>query len=204
MMLAIGCNAPEKGKTSANTVIDTPDTGSIAVAPLGKDSIASPIHSIPEVRQDSPKKSQRQLAEERRLAQKPRTFFNIGAPDDRLPSIKNYEQSPEGKAFFDLIRREWSANTNTGVFKVKGDSGEGFRGEFPNGKKWLHLIPQADIETLFGKPSRASQVQLTYYMNDTCLGRGGTNAGGCEYLKVELTHDKLANEVSIVKNPSKE
>jgi hypothetical protein len=203
ILLAVGCNAHDEGNSSQKTVNDSLDTGSIAIVHLGNDSISGPTDSIPEVRQDSPKKSLRELAEERRLAQKPRTFSNIGAPDDRLPSIKNFEKAPECKAFYDMIRRKWNASTKAGVFQVREDSIGGFGKELSSGHKWLRYIPQADIETLFGKPSRVSQNQMTYYMNDVCLGRGEANGAGCEYLKVELTHDKLAVKVSVVSNSQK-
>ena len=68
----------------------------------------------------------------------------------------------------------------------------------------LYCLPKADIEKLFGKPSKVSGNEMLYFMDISCLGKGGPGADGCEYLRVELAANRVAKRVHLVKNPIKE
>ncbi len=206
MMLAFGCNAPNEGSSSEKTTIGSVDSGRIALAPSPKDSLPGPLDSIPVARQDSPKKTQSgSLGDRMQHGQKPPpSGWNLGAPYENTPSLEHNERIPICKTSFARIRSDWSFDSNLRLFHIREVAVGGLRSELPKMHDCLYCLPQSDIESLFGKPSKVRGNELLYFMNISCLGDGGLGKEGCEYLRVDLAANKVAKKVSIFKNPSTE
>lgn len=175
---------------------------SVSDSLVSTDSLHPSMDSVSHIRQDSPVKALPEPGGDpmRQGRKPPPSGWQLGAPNDIIPSLARNEGIPVCKRAFSTIRDSWSRDQASGLFRASGDSTSGLRVELPNMHDCLYCLPQADIQSLFGKPSRVVGSEMHYYLDKSCLGKGGMKSPGCECLVVELAATKVAKKVAIVKN----
>ena len=200
-ILGLACN-PQDSKNANPIQADSLKSIADSSALNTSDSTSFLVDSSQGFTQDTPVKSKEQLAAERReldrLRQNPNP--NHRPPENAMPSLGHNRLIPGCKTFFELIQAEWTHDPEKGIFQIQGNPNTGLRAEIPTRSECLFGLPQADIQSLFGKPSRVVGNEMHYYLDKSCLGKGGMKSPGCECLVVELAATKVAKKVVIVKN----
>lgn len=204
VLLVVGCNSQSNPPATTNIAPDS--TASPNTVQLSPDSIARSMDTLAQSSLDTPRKSLADLEADSKIQDRLRQNQNPNPrpPANANPSIENRMPMPECKRLFTEIGSGWSHDSKTGLYHLREDAANPLRQELSTQRHCLLGLNQSEIEKLFGKPSKIVGTAMLYYLDKSCLGRGGIESEACECLKVELAEAKVAKKVSIVKNPSNE